>query len=112
MLPFLCSLLPYLQMIGSLPVLVNPASLTGVSSTHSPPTQGLQVQTVAPQLLLNSQGQIIATIASNLGATAFTTSTSSTILNKTTLSHTKLNTQVWHSKLLLPKFFYKICSCI
>lgn len=79
------------QMIGALPVLVNPASLTGVSSTQSPQTQGLQVQTVAPQLLLNSQGQIIATIGSNPGA--FTTSTSSTVLNKTTLSHTRVNTQ-------------------
>ncbi|MCJ8741824.1 hypothetical protein PDJAM_G00075200 [Pangasius djambal] len=81
------------QMIGTLPVLVNPASLTGVSSTHSPPTQGLQVPTVAPQLLLNSQGQIIATIGSNPGAAAFTTSTSSTVVTKTTLSHTKINTQ-------------------
>ncbi|XP_060793306.1 POU domain, class 6, transcription factor 1 isoform X3 [Neoarius graeffei] len=81
------------QMIGTLPVLVNPASLTGVSSTHSPPAQGLQVQAVTPQLLLNSQGQIIATIGSNPGAAAFTTSTSSTVLTKTTLSHTKVNTQ-------------------
>ncbi|MCI4387579.1 hypothetical protein PGIGA_G00075840 [Pangasianodon gigas] len=81
------------QMIGTLPVLVNPASLTGVSSTHSPPSQGLQVPTVAPQLLLNSQGQIIATIGSNPGAAAFTTSTSSTVVTKTTLSHTKINTQ-------------------
>ncbi|KAF7696088.1 POU domain, class 6, transcription factor 1 isoform X2 [Silurus meridionalis] len=81
------------QMISTLPVLVNPASLTGVSPTHSTPTQGLQVQTVAPQLLLNSQGQIIATIGSSPGAAAFTTSTSSTALTKTTMSQTKVNTQ-------------------
>ncbi|KAG7323219.1 hypothetical protein KOW79_012921 [Hemibagrus wyckioides] len=81
------------QMIGTLPLLVNPASLIGVSSTHSPPTQGLQVQSVTPQLLLNSQGQIIATIGNNPGAAPFTTSTSSTVLTKTTLSHSKVNTQ-------------------
>ncbi|KAI5609025.1 POU domain, class 6, transcription factor 1 isoform X1, partial [Silurus asotus] len=84
------------QMISTLPVLVNPASLTGVSPTHSTQTQGLQVQTVAPQLLLNSQGQIIATIGSSPGAAAFTTSTSSTALTKTTMSQTRVNTQVWH----------------
>ncbi|KAK2825124.1 hypothetical protein Q7C36_019051 [Tachysurus vachellii] len=81
------------QMMGTLPLLVNPASLIGVSSTHSPPAQGLQVQTVTPQLLLNSQGQIIATIGSNPGASPFSTSPSSTDLTKTTLSHSKFNTQ-------------------
>uniref|UniRef100_A0A3Q0S4Y4 POU domain protein n=1 Tax=Amphilophus citrinellus TaxID=61819 RepID=A0A3Q0S4Y4_AMPCI len=45
------------QVIGTLPLLVNPASLAGGAGL-----QGLQVQTVAPQLLLNTQGQIIATV--------------------------------------------------
>ncbi|XP_046895671.1 POU domain, class 6, transcription factor 1 isoform X2 [Hypomesus transpacificus] len=50
------------QVIGTLPLLVNPASLTGGAATQALPLQGLQVQTVAPQLILNTQGQIIATI--------------------------------------------------
>ncbi|XP_057176101.1 POU domain, class 6, transcription factor 1 isoform X4 [Triplophysa rosa] len=52
------------QVIGTLPLLVNPASLAG---GHA---QGLQLQTVSPQLLLNSQGQIIATIGNGLTAAA------------------------------------------
>uniref|UniRef100_A0A8C9THI2 POU domain protein n=1 Tax=Scleropages formosus TaxID=113540 RepID=A0A8C9THI2_SCLFO len=51
------------QVIGTLPVLVNPASLTG-SAASALSAQGLQVQTVSPQLVLNAQGQIIATIGS------------------------------------------------
>lgn len=48
-------------MIGTLPLLVNPATLAGGGNTPPLPTQGLQLQTVSPQLLLNAQGQIIAT---------------------------------------------------
>ncbi|XP_067382624.1 POU domain, class 6, transcription factor 1 isoform X3 [Channa argus] len=50
------------QVIGTLPFLVNPASLAGGAATSTLPLQGLQVQTVTPQLLLNTQGQIIATV--------------------------------------------------
>ncbi|XP_066564360.1 POU domain, class 6, transcription factor 1 isoform X2 [Amia ocellicauda] len=51
------------QVIGTLPFLVNPASLAAASAAPPTlPTQSLQVQTVAPQLVLNAQGQIIATI--------------------------------------------------
>uniref|UniRef100_A0A3B4TC08 POU domain protein n=1 Tax=Seriola dumerili TaxID=41447 RepID=A0A3B4TC08_SERDU len=50
------------QVIGTLPLLVNPASLAGGAATPTLPLQGLQVQTVTPQLLLNTQGQIIATV--------------------------------------------------
>ncbi|XP_028308265.1 POU domain, class 6, transcription factor 1 isoform X2 [Gouania willdenowi] len=47
------------QVIGTLPLLLNPASLTGAGSSPSLPLQGLQVQTVSPQLLLNAQGQLL-----------------------------------------------------
>ncbi|XP_015199534.2 POU domain, class 6, transcription factor 1 [Lepisosteus oculatus] len=51
------------QVIGTLPFLVNPASLaTGSTVSPALSTQSLQVQTVSPQLVLNAQGQIIATI--------------------------------------------------
>ncbi|XP_016354363.1 POU domain, class 6, transcription factor 1-like isoform X3 [Sinocyclocheilus anshuiensis] len=50
------------QVIGTLPLLVNPAAASAL------PAQGLQVQTVSPQLLFNSQGQIIATIGNGLTA--------------------------------------------
>ncbi|XP_077585947.1 POU domain, class 6, transcription factor 1 isoform X2 [Stigmatopora nigra] len=50
------------QVIGTLPLLVNPASLTGGGATPTLPLQGLQVQTVTPQLLLNNQGQIFAAV--------------------------------------------------
>ncbi|XP_076839727.1 POU domain, class 6, transcription factor 1 isoform X2 [Brachyhypopomus gauderio] len=50
------------QVIGTLPLLVNPATLTGAATPAAVPTQGLQVQAVSPQLLLNAQGQIIAAI--------------------------------------------------
>uniref|UniRef100_UPI003AACEC07 POU domain, class 6, transcription factor 1 n=1 Tax=Centroberyx gerrardi TaxID=166262 RepID=UPI003AACEC07 len=60
------------QVIGTLPLLVNPASLAGGAATPTLPLQGLQVQTVTPQLLLNTQGQIIATLGN--GPTAVATS--------------------------------------
>ncbi|XP_072553023.1 POU domain, class 6, transcription factor 1 isoform X2 [Salminus brasiliensis] len=72
------------QVIGSLPLLVNPASLAGATAAPALPGQGLQVQTMSPQLLLNSQGQIIATIGNTPAAAAATTSTSSTVLSKAT----------------------------
>ncbi|XP_048873208.1 POU domain, class 6, transcription factor 1 isoform X3 [Brienomyrus brachyistius] len=50
------------QVIGALPLLVNPASLTGGAAASPLQAQGLQVQTMSPQLVLNAQGQIIATI--------------------------------------------------
>uniref|UniRef100_A0A8C4FDH9 POU domain protein n=1 Tax=Dicentrarchus labrax TaxID=13489 RepID=A0A8C4FDH9_DICLA len=56
------------QVIGTLPLFVNPASLG----------QGLQVQTVTPQLLLNTQGQIIATVGNGHAAVA----TSAAVLPK------------------------------
>uniref|UniRef100_A0A8C2EGM3 POU domain protein n=1 Tax=Cyprinus carpio TaxID=7962 RepID=A0A8C2EGM3_CYPCA len=58
------------QVIGTLPLLVNPASLAGAA-------QGLQLQTVSPQLLLNAQGQIIATIGN--GPTAAVPSAASVL---------------------------------
>lgn len=42
--------------------MVNPASLAGGAAAPTLPLHGLQVQTVTPQLLLNAQGQIIATV--------------------------------------------------
>lgn len=50
------------QVLGTLPLLVNPASLGSGAAAPTLPLHGLQVQTVAPQLLLNAQGQIIATV--------------------------------------------------
>lgn len=82
-------------MIGTLPLLVNPASLAGGAATPTLPLQGLQglqVQTVAPQLILNTQGQIIATIGN--GPTAVPTSAA--VLPKATapLALSKPSTQV------------------
>ncbi|XP_073939474.1 POU domain, class 6, transcription factor 1 isoform X2 [Castor canadensis] len=48
------------QVIGTLPWVVNSASVAAPA-----PTQSLQVQAVTPQLLLNAQGQVIATLASS-----------------------------------------------
>ncbi|XP_065141459.1 POU domain, class 6, transcription factor 1 isoform X1 [Paramisgurnus dabryanus] len=78
------------QVIGTLPLLVNPASLAGAASTL--PTQGLQVQTVTPQLLLNAQGQIIATIGNG---PAVTTQSAASVLPKAAvpLTLTKTTTQ-------------------
>ncbi|XP_022063058.1 POU domain, class 6, transcription factor 1 isoform X1 [Acanthochromis polyacanthus] len=67
------------QVIGTLPLLVNPASLAGGAATPTLPLQGLQVQTVTPQLLLNTQGQIIATVGNGAAAIA----TSAAVLPKT-----------------------------
>lgn len=68
----------YLQVIGTLPLLVNPASLAGGAATPTLPLQGLQVQTVSPQLLVNTQGQIIATV----GNGPATVATSAAVLPK------------------------------
>ncbi|XP_035874913.1 POU domain, class 6, transcription factor 1 isoform X4 [Phyllostomus discolor] len=46
--------------IGTLPWVVNSASVAAPA-----PAQSLQVQAVTPQLLLNAQGQVIATLASS-----------------------------------------------
>ncbi|KAM6216029.1 POU domain, class 6, transcription factor 1 isoform 2-T2 [Rhynchocyon petersi] len=48
------------QVIGTLPWVVNSASVAAPA-----PAQSLQVQAVTPQLLLNAQGQVIATLASS-----------------------------------------------
>ncbi|XP_070696019.1 POU domain, class 6, transcription factor 1 [Pempheris klunzingeri] len=78
------------QVIGTLPLLVNPASLAGGAATPTLPLQGLQVQTVTPQLLLNTHGQIIATVGN-----APTVTTSAAVLPKAAapLTLTKPNTQ-------------------
>ncbi|PWA28521.1 hypothetical protein CCH79_00020711, partial [Gambusia affinis] len=68
------------QVIGTLPLLLNPASLAGGTAAPSLPLQGLQVQTIAPQLLLNTHGQIIATLGNGHAAVA----TSAAVLPKTT----------------------------
>ncbi|XP_028850694.1 POU domain, class 6, transcription factor 1 isoform X3 [Denticeps clupeoides] len=62
------------QVIGTLPLLVNPAALGSGATTPALPTQGLQVQAMSPQLVLNTQGQIIGTIGN--GPTQVSTSTS------------------------------------
>ncbi|XP_058620315.1 POU domain, class 6, transcription factor 1 isoform X2 [Onychostoma macrolepis] len=77
------------QVIGTLPLLVNPASLAGAAAASALPAQGLQVQTVSPQLLLNSQGQIIATIGN--GPTAAAPSAAS-VLPKATVPLTLTKT--------------------
>lgn len=60
-LPSYSGSVPYLsQVIGALPWVVNSASVATPA-----PAQSLQVQTVTPQLLLNAQGQVIATLASS-----------------------------------------------
>ncbi|XP_029061775.1 POU domain, class 6, transcription factor 1 isoform X4 [Monodon monoceros] len=48
------------QVIGTLPWVVNSASMAAPA-----PAQSLQVQAVTPQLLLNAQGQVIAALASS-----------------------------------------------
>lgn len=48
------------QVIGALPWVVNSASVAAPA-----PAPSLQVQAVTPQLLLNAQGQVIATLASS-----------------------------------------------
>ncbi|KAK1335003.1 hypothetical protein QTO34_004579 [Cnephaeus nilssonii] len=58
-------IMPYiengLQIIGTIPLMPNP----GPSSQAASGTQGLQVQSITPQLLTNAQGQIIATVIGN-----------------------------------------------
>lgn len=82
----------YLQVIGTLPLFLNQASLAGGAATSTLPLQGLQVQTVTPQLLLNTQGQIIATV----GNGPATVATSTAVLPKAAAPSTltKSNTQV------------------
>uniref|UniRef100_A0A8C6TGW3 POU domain protein n=1 Tax=Neogobius melanostomus TaxID=47308 RepID=A0A8C6TGW3_9GOBI len=70
------------QVIGTLPLLLNPASLTGAA-----PLQGLQVQTVSPQILLNNQGQIIAAV----GNGPATVAPSAAVQPKTTASVTAVS---------------------
>lgn len=48
-------------MIGTLPWVVNPP---GIAAASPVPAPSLQEQAVTPQLLLNAQGQVIATLAS------------------------------------------------
>ncbi|XP_077074253.1 POU domain, class 6, transcription factor 1 isoform X2 [Siphateles boraxobius] len=80
------------QVIGTLPLLVNPASLAGAAAASALPAQGLQVQTMSPQLILNSQGQIIATIGN--GPTAVAPSAASVLPKSTVpLTLTKTTTQ-------------------
>ncbi|XP_052451072.1 POU domain, class 6, transcription factor 1 isoform X2 [Carassius gibelio] len=77
------------QVIGTLPLLVNPSSLAGAAAASALPAQGLQLQTVSPQLFLNAQGQIIATIGN--GPTAAAPSAAS-ILPKATVPLTLTKT--------------------
>lgn len=51
---------PLAQVIGTLPWVVNPP---GMAAAGPAPAPSLHVQTVTPQLLLNAQGQVIATLA-------------------------------------------------
>uniref|UniRef100_A0A3P9DMF1 POU domain protein n=1 Tax=Maylandia zebra TaxID=106582 RepID=A0A3P9DMF1_9CICH len=70
------------QVIGTLPLLVNPASLAGGAATPTLPLQSLQVQTVAPQLLFNTQGQIIATVGNGPAAVATSAAASVTTVTQ------------------------------
>ncbi|XP_020785656.2 POU domain, class 6, transcription factor 1 [Boleophthalmus pectinirostris] len=68
------------QVIGTLPLLLNP-SLTGATPTLPlQGLQGLQVQTVSPQILFNNQGQIIAAV----GNGPATVASSASVQPKTT----------------------------
>ncbi|XP_045552206.1 POU domain, class 6, transcription factor 1 isoform X5 [Salmo salar] len=83
------------QVIGTIPLMLNPASLTGGAATQTlnlQGLQGLQVQTVQPQLVLNTQGQIIATI----GNGPATVPTSAAVMPKPTapVTFSKPSTQV------------------
>ncbi|XP_072349797.1 POU domain, class 6, transcription factor 1 [Scyliorhinus torazame] len=53
------------QVIGTVPLVVNPATITTTNPVTAVTAQSLQVQAVTPQMLLNSQGQVIATVISN-----------------------------------------------
>ncbi|XP_043537969.1 POU domain, class 6, transcription factor 1 isoform X5 [Chiloscyllium plagiosum] len=51
--------------IGTVPLVMNPATITTTDPVTAVAAQSLQVQAVTPQMLLNSQGQVIATVISN-----------------------------------------------
>ncbi|XP_055520324.1 POU domain, class 6, transcription factor 1 [Leucoraja erinacea] len=53
------------QVIGTLPLVMNPATISTTNTVTAVPAQSLQVQAVTPQMLLNAQGQVIATVISN-----------------------------------------------
>ncbi|XP_062893483.1 POU domain, class 6, transcription factor 1 isoform X2 [Mobula hypostoma] len=53
------------QVLGTLPLVMNPVTISTTSTVTAMPPQGLQVQAVTPQMLLNAQGQVIATVISN-----------------------------------------------
>ncbi|XP_059812085.1 POU domain, class 6, transcription factor 1 [Hypanus sabinus] len=53
------------QVIGTLPLVMNPVTISTSNTVTAIPTQSLQVQAVTPQMLLNAQGQVIATVISN-----------------------------------------------
>ncbi|XP_078057121.1 POU domain, class 6, transcription factor 1 [Mustelus asterias] len=53
------------QVIGTVPLVMNAATITTTSPVTAVTAQNLQVQAVTPQMLLNSQGQVIATVISN-----------------------------------------------
>lgn len=80
------------QVLGTLPLFVNPASLAGGATASTLPLHGLQVQTVTPQLLLNAQGQIIATVGNGQASVV----TSAAVLPKANApaTLTKPSTQV------------------
>lgn len=79
------------QVIGTLPWVVNPTGLAAANPTPAAlPAQNLQLQTVTPQLLLNAQGQVIATLASSTIQTAAIKKTSAPeppIKNEVSLGH-------------------------
>ncbi|KAK7884938.1 hypothetical protein WMY93_028061 [Mugilogobius chulae] len=73
------------QVIGTLPLLLNP-SLAGAAPAL--PLQGLQVQTVSPQILFNNQGQLIAAVGNGAATVAPTASvqpktTTTSLISKT-----------------------------
>ncbi|XP_032871498.1 POU domain, class 6, transcription factor 1-like [Amblyraja radiata] len=53
------------QVIGTLPLVMNPATISTTNTVTAVPAQSLQVQAVTPQMLLNAHGQVIATVISN-----------------------------------------------
>lgn len=55
-------------MIGTLPWVVAPPGVAAAAPAPAPPS--LQVTPVTPQLLLNAQGQVIATLATGATLTA------------------------------------------
>ncbi|XP_067880607.1 POU domain, class 6, transcription factor 1 isoform X2 [Heterodontus francisci] len=53
------------QIIGTVPLVMNPTTIATTNPVTAVSAQSLQVQAVTPQMLLNSQGQVIATVISN-----------------------------------------------